>query len=181
MLHNLWLLARESELVLKRASFLYALMHRVPFCLCMHIMLTMLEMRDEHQIGLPFACLVTKICLHFVHDIADIGPKERTKDTLGMHMVMKSDAQLRYEDHEEAKSPQPTPSVLSDPAAASSSTQTALLAFDAMLSHILDTVLSIQREVNTMRVRVEQNHINIRRCLKQFELEDDDDDDDGWD
>jgi hypothetical protein len=28
-----------------------------------------------------------------------------------------------------------------------------------------------------MSVRVEQNHINIRRCLKHLELEDDDDDD----
>jgi hypothetical protein len=32
-----------------------------------------------------------------------------------------------------------------------------------------------------MSVRVEQNHINIRQCLKHFEPEDDDDDDDGQD
>jgi len=31
--------------------------------------LTMLEMRDEHQTGLPFASLVMKICMHVVPDI----------------------------------------------------------------------------------------------------------------
>jgi hypothetical protein len=140
-------------------------------------MLTMLEMRDEHQTSLSFACLVTKICLHFVHEIIDMEPKERTKDTLGKHTVMKSDAQLCYEDHEEAKSPPHAPLVQADLAAASSSTQTTPPASDAMLSRILDTILSIQREVNTISVRVEHNHINIRRCLKHFEPEDDDDDD----
>jgi len=70
-----------------------------------------------------------------------------------------------------------------DPATASSSTETAPAppASDAMLSYILDTVLSIQQEVNTMSVRVEQNHINIRQFLRHFEPEDDDDDDDGQD
>jgi hypothetical protein len=59
--HNLWPIARRSELVLKRARFLYALIQRISFCLCKHIMLTMLEMRDEHQTGLPFACLVMRM------------------------------------------------------------------------------------------------------------------------
>jgi hypothetical protein len=67
-------------------------------------------------------------------------------------------------------------SVQADPVATSSSTPTAPPA-SAMLSRILDTVLSIQQEVNTMSVRVEQNHINIRQFLRHFEPEDDDDDD----
>jgi hypothetical protein len=82
----------------------------------------MLEMRDEHQTGLPFACLVTKICLHFVHDIIDMEPKEIAKDTIGKHMVMKSNAQLCFEDQREDESPPPTSPIQGDPAAASSST-----------------------------------------------------------
>jgi hypothetical protein len=46
-----------------------------------------------------------------------------------------------------------------------------------MLSRILDTMLSIQREVTIMGIRVEHNHINIRRCLKKLDPEDDDEDD----
>jgi hypothetical protein len=134
----------------------------------------MLEMCDEHQTGLPFACLVTKICMHVVPDIPAMEPKEKTKDTLGKHTVMKSNAQLRIEDQHEIASPL----AQDDPAAASSS-QTAPPppVTDAMLSRILDTMLSIQRKVINMGIRVEQNQINIKCCLKKLDPEDDDEDD----
>jgi hypothetical protein len=52
-----------------------------------------------------------------------------------------------------------------------------------MLSRILDSVLSIQRDVLSiqwdatyMSVRIERNHINIRHCLKKLEPKDDEDD-----
>jgi hypothetical protein len=61
VLHNLWPTTRRSELVLKRARFLYTLVMRMPFCLCKHILQTMLEIRDEHS---------TKICLRSMTDIA---------------------------------------------------------------------------------------------------------------
>jgi hypothetical protein len=96
--HNLWLMARRSELVLKRERFLYALIQRIPFCLCKHIVLTILQMRDKHQTSLPFVCLVTKICIQVVPDIPAIEPKEKTKDILGKHTMMKSTAHLRIED-----------------------------------------------------------------------------------
>jgi len=83
MLHNLWPIALQSELVLKRTRFLYAMIHKIPICLCKRIVLTMLEMRDEHQTCVPFGCLVTKICMDFVLDIPDSEPKEKTKDTHG--------------------------------------------------------------------------------------------------
>jgi hypothetical protein len=34
--HNLWPTVRRSELVLKRAQFVYAIVMRLPFCLCKH-------------------------------------------------------------------------------------------------------------------------------------------------
>jgi hypothetical protein len=70
VLHNLWPTARRSELVLKRASFLYALCMRMPFCLCKHIFNLMLEMRDEHSIGLPFACLITRLIVQSGIDVS---------------------------------------------------------------------------------------------------------------
>jgi hypothetical protein len=65
-----------NGVVLKRAHFLYALAIRMPFCLCKHILNTMLDMRDDHATGLPFACLVTKICLPFVTNIS-VEPRMR--------------------------------------------------------------------------------------------------------
>jgi len=134
----------------------------------------MLEMCDEHQTDLPFVCLVTRICLQVTPDNPVMEPNEKTKDTLGKHTVLKSNAQLCIEDQQEVASPL----AQNDPGAASSS-QTAPPppATNAMLSRILDTMLSIQREVTTMGIRVEQNHINIKQCLKKLDPEDDDEDD----
>jgi hypothetical protein len=67
--------------------------------------LSTVEMRDEQQTGLPFACLVTRICMQVVPDILAMEPKEKTKDTLGKHTVLKSNAQLRLEDQQEVASP----------------------------------------------------------------------------
>jgi hypothetical protein len=154
--------------------FLYALIQRIPFCLYKHIVLTMLKMSDEHQTGLPFACLVTKICMQVVPDIPSMEPKEKTKDILRKHTVMKSNAQLGIEDQQEVASPP----AQDDPAATSfSQTAPPPPAIDAMLSCILDTMFSIQRELTNMSIHVEQNHINIRHCLKKLDPEDDDEDD----
>jgi hypothetical protein len=83
----------------------------------------MLEMRDDHSTWLPFACLVTKLCLQFVTDISS-EPGMRVQDPLGTQTLMKSNAQLRHEGQEEA--PQPPPVQFELPIGASSS-QTAPL------------------------------------------------------
>jgi hypothetical protein len=61
--HNLWLVVRRSDLILKRAQFVYAIHLRLPFCLCKHILGVILEARDESNTGLPFGCLLTQIIL----------------------------------------------------------------------------------------------------------------------
>jgi hypothetical protein len=61
--YNLWPVARRSDLILKRAQFVYAVHLRLPFCLCKHILGDMLEARDESNTGLPFGCLITQIIL----------------------------------------------------------------------------------------------------------------------
>jgi len=93
VLQNLWPLVRRSQLVLKRARFLYALIQSIPFCLCKHIVLTMLEMKDDHQVGLPFGCLVTRICQQLVPNIPALKSVTKPEDSFGKHTVMKFNAQ----------------------------------------------------------------------------------------
>jgi len=61
--HNLWPVVRRSDLILKRAQFVYAISICLPFCLCKHILGVILEARDQGNIGLPFGCLLTQIIL----------------------------------------------------------------------------------------------------------------------
>jgi len=61
--HNLWPVVRRSDLILKKAQFVYAIHLPLPFYLCKHIMSVMLEARDEGNTGLPFHCLLTQIIL----------------------------------------------------------------------------------------------------------------------
>jgi hypothetical protein len=66
----------------------------------------MMEMLDEHQMGLPYGCLVTRICLQFVIDIPTYEPEATLEGAFGKHTVMKSNAQLqRHMDPEEQVHP----------------------------------------------------------------------------
>jgi hypothetical protein len=93
---NFWPQARRSEFTLKKASLLYAIVMRTPFCLCKHILHTVLEDRDETKTSLSFGCLITHICLQFVTDIYDSQLKSRIPDPLGKQTLMKSNPQLRH-------------------------------------------------------------------------------------
>jgi hypothetical protein len=68
--HNLWPVVRRSDLILKRAQFVYATHLRLLFCLCKHILGVILEARDESNSGLPFSCLLTQIILQLGISIA---------------------------------------------------------------------------------------------------------------
>jgi len=57
--HNLWLVVRRSDLILKKAQFVYTIHLRLPFYLCKHILGVLLEAHDEGNTGLPFGCLLT--------------------------------------------------------------------------------------------------------------------------
>jgi hypothetical protein len=59
ILHNLWPVIRRSDLILKKAQFVYAICLHLPFCLCKHILGVILEARDEGNTSLPFGCLLT--------------------------------------------------------------------------------------------------------------------------
>jgi hypothetical protein len=55
---NFWPQARRSELTLKKATLLYAIVMHTLFCLCKHILHTMLEVREEKNTSLFFECLI---------------------------------------------------------------------------------------------------------------------------
>jgi hypothetical protein len=94
---NLWPQARRSELTLKKATLLYAIVMQTSFCLCKHILHTMLEVRDEKNMSLSFGCLITQICLQVMTDILDSEPRSLILDPLGIQTLMKSNAQLLHE------------------------------------------------------------------------------------
>jgi hypothetical protein len=85
--HNLWPIVRHSDLVLKRAQFIFAISLRLPFCLCKHI----LEAYDEGHTSLPFGCLLTQIILQL--GIGIVGePKMKIQDPISKQTLMKSNA-----------------------------------------------------------------------------------------
>jgi hypothetical protein len=143
---------------LKRAQFLYAIVMRMPFCLCKHILNRMLEMRDDHSIGLPFACLVTKIILQSEIDVST-EPKMRVQDPLGNQTLMKSNAQLRHEGQNEAPQPPPVQFELHT-RASSSQTAPPPPQYDVGYHQILATLDSIKGDVNFIQQEV--CSINLR-------------------
>jgi hypothetical protein len=68
--YNLWLVVRRSDLILKRAQFVYAIHLCLLFCLCKHILGVILEARDESNTDLPFGCQLTQIILQLGISIA---------------------------------------------------------------------------------------------------------------
>jgi hypothetical protein len=74
---NIWPVARNSDLILKRAQFVYAIHLRLPFYLCKHILGVILEARDESTAGLPFGCLLTQIILQSGMSCREMTPMMR--------------------------------------------------------------------------------------------------------
>jgi hypothetical protein len=47
MLQNLWPFSRNNNLTIRSARFLYAIIRRVPFYMCKHIIMTMIETQED--------------------------------------------------------------------------------------------------------------------------------------
>jgi hypothetical protein len=169
---NLWPQGRRSELTLKKATLLYAIVMRTPFCLCKHILHTMLEVRDEKNTSLSFGCLITQICLQVVTNISDYEPRSWIPYPLGIQPLMKSNAQLRHEAQGGVPQPPPVP-----PLTAASSSQAVPPSFDmeAAFTQLLSSIGALQRKVNLIGERVEQYQIDIRECLQYHPKPDDED------
>jgi hypothetical protein len=83
MAHNLWPLSRNNNITIRKARFLYAIIRRVPFCLSKHIVQTTMEILEEHRMGLPYGCLVTRICMRVLKDILASKPDVKPEGAFG--------------------------------------------------------------------------------------------------
>jgi hypothetical protein len=92
-----------------------------------------------------FGCLITRIILQAGIDVSG-EPKMKIQDPIGKQTLMKSNAQQRHEDQDEA--PQPSPIHVEMPDIASSS-QTAPQ-HDAGYAQILDALTSLQGGMSSM-------------------------------
>jgi hypothetical protein len=188
--HNLWPVVRCSDLILKKAQFVYAMHLRLPFCLCKHIMSIMLEARDEGNTCLPFGCLLTQIILQSGINITR-EPKMKIQQPISKQTLKKSNAQLRRDDSDdEVPIPAAMPVGFPDMASSSqtvlpsepeinfSQIMEALVAIQGGMSIIQQSITSIQQEVHSINKRVEQNQLDLKECLKYHHPGSSDDEED---
>jgi hypothetical protein len=90
VMQNIWPISHNSHVTLDRAITIYGIIRRVLFCLCTHMLLTMLELHKDHSIALPYGSLITKILKATVPNITANEHVEVSKGT-----VMKSNAKLQ--------------------------------------------------------------------------------------
>jgi hypothetical protein len=147
--HNLWPVVRHSDLILKKAQFVYAIHLRLPFCLCKHIMSVMLEARDESNTGLPFGCLLTQIILQSGINITG-EPKMKIQQPISKQTMMKSNAQLRRDDSDD-EVPIPVAMLVGCPDMASSSQTVLPSEPEINFSQIMEALAAIQGGMSTMQ------------------------------
>ena len=80
-------------MTLDQAIMIYGIIRRVQSCLCTHMLLTMLELYEDHSITLPYGSLITKILKIAVPNIAANEHMEFSEGNFGIGMMMKSNAQ----------------------------------------------------------------------------------------
>jgi hypothetical protein len=146
--HNLWRTVRRSDLILKRAQFVYAIHLHLPFCLCKHILGVILEARDESNTGLPFGCLLTQIILQLGISIAR-EPKMKIQNPIRKQTLMKSNAQLWRDDSDDDA---PAAMLVGFPDMASSSQTIPPSEPDVNYSQIMEALAAIQGGMSTMQL-----------------------------
>jgi hypothetical protein len=145
---NIWPVARRSDLILKRAQFVYAVHLRLPFCLCKHILGVILEARDEGNTGLPFGCLLTQIILQSGINVTR-EHKMKIHQPISKQTLMKSNTQL-WRDDSDDEVPIPTAMPLGFPDMASSSQTVPPSESEVNYSLIMEALAAIQGGMSTM-------------------------------
>jgi len=139
--HNLWPVVRCSDLILKKAQFVYAIHLCLPFCLCKHILGVILEARDEGNTALPFACLLTQIILQSGINVTG-EPKMKIQQPISKQTLMKSNAQLRRDDSDD-EVPIPAAMPVGFPDMASSSHTVPPFELEVNYSQIMEALAAI--------------------------------------
>jgi hypothetical protein len=148
--HNLWPVVRRSDLILKRAQFVYAISLRLPFYLCKHILGIILEAHDEGNTGLPFGCLLIQIILQSGISIAG-ELKMKIQDPITKQTLMKSNAQLQRDDLDDDVPP-PPPIIVSILDVVSSSQTILPPQPDVSYSQIMEALAAIQGGMSSMQL-----------------------------
>jgi len=147
-----------------------------------------LEARDESNTGLPFGCLLTQIILQSGISITR-ELKMKIQNPIGKQTLMKSNAQLRRDDSDDDVL---TAMPVGFPDMASSSQTVRLSELEVNYSQIMEALAAIQggmstmqlsmssmqQEVHSINLRVEQNQLDLRECLKFHHPASSDDEDD---
>jgi hypothetical protein len=168
ILYNIWLATRRSDLILKKAQFVYAVCLRLLFYLCKHILGVILEACDEGNIGLPLGCLLTQIILQ--SGIGVTGkPKMKIQNPISKQTQMKSNAQLRRDDQDDDPLPPPIHVAVPD-MASSSQTAHPRPQQDASYAQILEALAALQSSMSSMQLafssmQQEVHSINIRPAV----------------
>jgi len=193
---NIWPVARRSDLILKRAQFVYAIHLCLPFCLCKHILGVILEARDESTAGLLFGCLLTQIILQSGINVNG-EPKMKIQQPISKQTLVKSNAQLRRDDSDDKAPPHAAMPVSFPDMASSSHTippsepevnyaqiMEALAALQGGMSSLQVSMSSMQQSMSSMQLvvhsidrRVEQNQLDLQKCLKYHHPSSSDDED----
>jgi hypothetical protein len=147
ILQNLWPVTRRSDLILKKAQFVYAIC--LPFCLCKHILGVILKARDEGNTGLPFGCLLTQIILQLGISVTGV-PKMKIQDPISKQTLMKSNAQLRCDDLDDVPLPPPNPAIVVPDMASFSQTAPPPPQQDVGYAQILEALASLQGGMSSM-------------------------------
>jgi hypothetical protein len=194
---NIWPVTRRSDLILKRAQFVYAIHLRLPFCLCKHILGVILEARDESTAGLPFGCLLTQIILQSGINVNG-EPKMKIQQPISKQTLVKSNAQLRRDDSDdEVPPPAAMPVSFLDMASSShivppsepevnyaqimealAALQGGMSSLQVSMTSMQQSMCSMQLDVHSIDRRVEQNQLDLQECLKYHHPTGSDDEDD---
>jgi len=100
IMHNIWPVIRRSDLILKKAQFVYVVCLLLPFCLCKHILGVILDAYNEGNTGLPFGCQITQNILQSGIGVTS-EPKMKIQNPVNKQTLMKSNAQLRRDDQDD--------------------------------------------------------------------------------
>jgi hypothetical protein len=155
MLQNLWPLSYNNNLTLRRARFLYAIIRRIPFCMCKHIVWTMIKMQEDSSVALPYGCLITRICQNFIDIISSSKPFVTPNGAFSKKIFIKSDAQL----HKHLDDPTPPPPPVQPEQSVASSSKAALpsdaimSALDQSFSTLIPWILFGVHSTNCWKIR----------------------------
>jgi hypothetical protein len=92
-MQNIWPIARHSVVPLNRAPLINAIINQVPFCMCKHIIMTMVELQEDSHVLLPYGGLVIKILKSKLPSIPVNEPEDMLDRSFRMKTIMKSNAQ----------------------------------------------------------------------------------------